>query len=171
MGLCLAACSSSKDKLSREQQISTRRELGSYYFQVGEIGRAEDQALRGLELDRDDKELRLLLGQVKLRRGDTESLLKAKLVFEGFDIKKEPRAAIGLGQTLERLGLVGRGHRARRSGGAQGQRTGGDQTSPRGGQPALGRGREVLRDRPGVRPGGIARPERAAAHERLDGPL
>jgi tetratricopeptide (TPR) repeat protein len=108
IGLCLAACSSSKDKLSREQQISTRRELGSYYFQVGEIGRAEDQALRGLELDRDDKELRLLLGRVKLRRGDTESLLKAKLVFEGFDIKQEPRAAIGLGETLERLGLVHR---------------------------------------------------------------
>lgn len=106
LGLLLCACSSSKDKLTREQQISTRRELGSYYFQVGEIGRAEDQALRGLELDRDDKELRLLLGRVKLRRGDTESLLKAKLVFEGFDIREEPRAAIGLGETLERLGLV-----------------------------------------------------------------
>jgi tetratricopeptide (TPR) repeat protein len=103
----LLGCSSGK-KLTREEKLASRREFGEYYLQSGDWDRAEDQVLRGLEIDRNDEELRRMLGQIKLKRGDTESLMKARIVFEGFDTRKDPQAAVGLGESLERLGVVHR---------------------------------------------------------------
>ncbi len=92
--------------IDRDIQLSIHKESARSYYEAGDLDRAEDQALRGIALKRKDESLRLLLGWINLRRGTTDSLYKARGVFEEFARAEEPRADLGLGETLERLGRV-----------------------------------------------------------------
>ncbi|MEM7518777.1 MAG: hypothetical protein AAF368_17875, partial [Planctomycetota bacterium] len=60
----------------------------------------------GLEIDRDDVELRVLLGQVLERKGDRDSILKSELVWRELRKTKDIRAPYGLARALERKGLL-----------------------------------------------------------------
>ena len=82
------------------------KEAALAYYENEQFLQAEDQALRGIDIDRDDDTLRLMLGWIHLRRGTTDSLYKARGVFSQFKGGDEPRADLGLGETLERLGRV-----------------------------------------------------------------
>lgn len=93
-------------KIDRDVQLSIHKESALRYYETGDLDRAEDQALRGIALKRKDESLRLMLGWIHLRRGTTDSLYKARGIFEGFSRADEPRADLGLAESLERLGRV-----------------------------------------------------------------
>ncbi len=106
LALMLSGCRSKGPRIDSDVQLSIHKEAALAYYENGQLDRAEDQALRGIGIDRQDTSLRLMLGWIYLRRGTTESLYKARGVFEDFAKNEEPRADLGLGETLERLGRV-----------------------------------------------------------------
>ena len=101
------ACKSTKpseEELARQIEIHTESTIG--YLDMGEVGRAIDQALRGLSLAPDDFKLRLFLGRALQKRGSVEDLLQAEMVFRDLHPSEDFRVSLGLGEVLERKGLA-----------------------------------------------------------------
>ncbi|MEO0652314.1 MAG: tetratricopeptide repeat protein, partial [Planctomycetota bacterium] len=65
------------------------------------------QALKVLDIEKDNEQMRLLVGWIELQRGTVESLEKAEWVFRRQikDFGDAERAVLGLAQTLEGLGV------------------------------------------------------------------
>ena len=111
LGLALAgglSCSSSREGMTREKEISLALELSRRYFDLGEMERAQGQAEKGLKLDPDNIDLRLTLGRVLQQRANRETITHAEVVFRRLlkDDKKDWRVPLALGEVLERKGLL-----------------------------------------------------------------
>jgi Tfp pilus assembly protein PilF len=102
---CCAACSSSASSSEeRAQRVEMHTELALGYYQLGDLDRAEQQVVKGLELEPDDEALALLLGWTLQRRGRTEDVLRAEQIFRKLQDGGDYRAVLGLGEALEQKG-------------------------------------------------------------------
>ena len=102
----LASCKSSGP--SREQKLEIYSGTAFRYYYLGEFERAQDQADRGLAIDPDNYELRLLKARVLQHRNTVATVTEATQLFR--DLRKErkddDRVLIGLGESLEREGVA-----------------------------------------------------------------
>jgi tetratricopeptide (TPR) repeat protein len=103
----VAACSSSDESpLSEEERIKLHREYASKFFATGDYAQAEHQANLGLALDDDEPELLLIKGWVHVKRGKSEDVRIAERIFRDLADAKDYRTQIGLGEALERKGVL-----------------------------------------------------------------
>jgi len=101
----LTACNSSKPSSEeREQLVDMHTEMALGYYRMGELERAEGQALKGLEFAPKDDMLHLVLAWTLQRKGSTQDVLRAEAIFRRLAKKGDYRAVLGLGQALERKG-------------------------------------------------------------------
>jgi tetratricopeptide (TPR) repeat protein len=105
--LAVCACRSTEEgQPPPEQLLSLHTELALRYYDLDDLERAEQQARKGLDIDPDDKRLRLLLGWIRQRRGKTEDILVAEKVFRSLIDTDDYRAELGLAGALERKGVL-----------------------------------------------------------------
>lgn len=100
--LLLAGCLS----LEEENKLVTHQVNSKAYYEVGEFVRAEDQCRRGLAIDDDNANLKLMLGYALLRQADRVKLEEAARLFEaeaGTFGADDWRVDLGYGMTLQQL--------------------------------------------------------------------
>jgi tetratricopeptide (TPR) repeat protein len=76
------------------------------YYQLGDNDRAIGQAIKALEIDPDNVKLKLILGWSLQRRGRTDDVLKAEMIFRDIIDEEDFRAPLGLATSLERQGMA-----------------------------------------------------------------
>ena len=96
----------SDDKTDPDQQLALHRECALRYYDEGDLLRAEDQVDRGLEIAPRDDQLRLMKGWIRQRRGTPEDIYVAEQVFRELAPGRDYRALLGLGEALERKGVL-----------------------------------------------------------------
>jgi tetratricopeptide (TPR) repeat protein len=102
-----AACSSTgPTPEERVRQIEVHAEMCAGYLNMGEFGRAEDQAVRGLTLDPENFVLRLYLARALLKQDRMRSILRAEQVLGALDDEGDFRVPLTLGEVLERKGIA-----------------------------------------------------------------
>ena len=101
------ACGSDEPKgeMTDEQKLGYYLENALRFWDMKDLDRTEDQALRGLEVDPDSELLLLLVGWVRLRRGSAEDVLSAIGIFEDLERADDYRVNLGLGEAMERKGV------------------------------------------------------------------
>jgi tetratricopeptide (TPR) repeat protein len=105
--LALGACHSDEPKKpDPEKLLEVHREAALQYFDQGELLRAQDQVMRGLDIQPDDAQLKLMLGWILQRKGTPKDVLDAERVFRDLAPEKDYRALLGLAESLERKGLL-----------------------------------------------------------------
>lgn len=105
--LAVCACSTTEESgLSEAERIKLHREYAMKFFSTGDYAQAEHQADLGLALDSNESELRLIKGWVHIKRGKTEDVLLAEKIFRSVIAQADYRAQIGLGEALERKGVL-----------------------------------------------------------------
>ena len=100
------ACSSGPEERDPEELFTLYRESAFYYWQSRDFLRAESQAQNALAIHPDDLSCNLYLGNIGLLRGTTKDLLAAEQRFRGMKQTEDYRVQLGLGEVLERLGVV-----------------------------------------------------------------
>ncbi|MCE9594761.1 MAG: tetratricopeptide repeat protein [Planctomycetes bacterium] len=101
------ACSSDgPKKVDPVKQLDLHRELALRFYDLDDLNRAEDQAVKGLELEPQDVQLRLLLGWICQRRGSSKDVFAAEKIFRELESAGDYRAMLGLGVSLERKGML-----------------------------------------------------------------
>ncbi|MBI5434523.1 MAG: tetratricopeptide repeat protein [Planctomycetes bacterium] len=102
-----SGCASDGPKeVDPEKQLELHRELALRFYDLDDLNRAEDQAVKGLELEPEDVQLRLLLGWVCQRRGTSRDIFAAEKIFRELETSDDYRAVLGLGVALERKGML-----------------------------------------------------------------
>ncbi len=102
-----AGCqSNSPPKPDPEKELAFRRELALRYYDLDDLLRAEEQAGKGLEIQPDDTQLKLLIGWIRQRRGTKQDLFYAEKIFRELQSTDDYRAILGLGESLEREGVL-----------------------------------------------------------------
>jgi len=109
LALCalLPACSwGGPEGPDPEQQLQLHREFALRYFDQGDLNRAEQQVDKGLEIDDEDHQLLLMKGWIRQRRGTARDLLIAEAIFREVRDGEDFRVELGLGEALERKGVL-----------------------------------------------------------------
>lgn len=105
--LALCACSSTDENgPSAEERLKLHREFAMKFFSSGDYAQAERQADLGLALDPRESELLLIKGWTHIKRGKTDDVLLAEKLFRSVIREADYRAQIGLGEALERKGVL-----------------------------------------------------------------
>lgn len=105
--LPLVSCSSTDDAgLSDKERLNLHREYAMKFFSTGDYVQAENQANLGLAIDSSEPELKLIIGWVAIKRGKTDDVLRAEKLFRELAKSGDYRAQIGLGEALERRGVL-----------------------------------------------------------------
>lgn len=99
-------CATKMSSDERERRLEIYRETCGTYLAMGEWERAEDQALRGLQLDDEDDQLRLYLGRALLNQGTPDAIRKAEFTLEQLDADGDFRVPMTLAAVKERKGLA-----------------------------------------------------------------
>ena len=105
----LGACSSGPPELTAEQKarlVDRHTETAQEYLRMGELDRAEGQALKALELDPANTKCKMIRGWTLQKRGRIEDILVAERVFREIVDCGDYRAVLGLAECLERKGLA-----------------------------------------------------------------
>ncbi len=100
--LLLAGCLSQEE----ENRLVTYQVNSKAYYEVGDFQRAEDQCRRGLAIDDDNDNLKLMLGYALLRQADRAKLEEAVRLFEaeaGLFGADDWRVDLGYGMSLQQL--------------------------------------------------------------------
>lgn len=90
----------------KEKMLELYKETAQSLFSMGEVERAAGQALKGLAIEPDDQELKLILAWSLQKRGRTEDVGRAEALFREVAPSGDFRALLGLGDSLERKGLA-----------------------------------------------------------------
>jgi tetratricopeptide (TPR) repeat protein len=108
LGLALAGCSSNESEVDPEKQLELYMTTATYLYQDGSLLRAQDQAVKALELDPENGPMRRMIGWIRLRMGGTEDLLIAERFFEDLyeDGDTDAPVLLGLATAEERLGTA-----------------------------------------------------------------
>ncbi len=107
--LLAAACVSSRPEGPDPEQIADMHtELALRYYDLDDLARAEQQALKGLEVEPDNRPLRLMVGWIRLRYGTRDDILIAEGIFRQLLEEKDDdyRIWLGLADALERKGVL-----------------------------------------------------------------
>lgn len=102
----LSSCSSGPEERDPEELFTLYRESAFYYWQSKDFVRAEAQAQNALAIHPDDLSCNLYLGNIGLLKGTTKDLLAAEQRFRNMKQQDDFRVQLGLGEVLERLGMV-----------------------------------------------------------------
>jgi Tfp pilus assembly protein PilF len=105
-GLLPGCTSDGPKEVDPQKQIELHRELALRFYDLEDLDRAEDQAIKGLEIAPEDVQLRLLLGWVCQRRGKSRDIFAAEKIFRELVPSGDYRATLGLGVALERKGVL-----------------------------------------------------------------
>jgi tetratricopeptide (TPR) repeat protein len=103
---CLCACASPDSGPTDEQQAQMHREFANTYLVNGQLAQAEQQADLGLALMPHDTGLRFLKAWALLRRGTPQDVFGAEKLFRELVSTKDYHALEGLGEALERKGVL-----------------------------------------------------------------
>ena len=100
----------SQEKLepTDEEKLDLYTTTATYLYEDGSLERAQDQAIKALEIDPDHEAMRRMVGWIRVRMGSPEDLLIARDLFEELRDEGDDNQATILGQatTYERLGLA-----------------------------------------------------------------
>ena len=109
LATALGACASSSGppEMTREQKLELYTETASYLYEDGSFLRAQDQAVKALELDPENQAMRRMIGWIRLRMGATRDLTIAEEFFRALrdEGDQHPATIQGLATVCERLGL------------------------------------------------------------------
>ncbi len=104
---CLSSCSLSQGEVDLIDDFRLR---AAQYYEVNDLGRAQQQAVRGLQIDPEDGELNHILGRTLLKRGDPDAVQLARgpleLAHEQLD---SARSSYSMGEYHLRHGQLLRG--------------------------------------------------------------
>lgn len=104
---CATACQS--DGVSSEQKtklVESYLEQANQYYAMGELDRANAQCIKGLALEPDNTKLKLVQAWTLQRRGAKADIAQAESMFRALQSTGDFRAVLGLGESLERKGLL-----------------------------------------------------------------
>lgn len=104
----LLACQS-QGSLSSEQKatlVERYTDTAQEYLKMGELDRAEGQAMKGLELDPQNEKCKLIRAWALQKRGSTEDILVAERIFREILSNGDYRIVLGLAECLERKGIA-----------------------------------------------------------------
>ena len=91
---------------SPEQRLDLYTTTATYLYEDDDLLRAQEQAVKALEIDSDNEEMRRMIGWIRLRLGSNEDLIVSERFFR--DLIKEgdenPVTVLGLAIACERLG-------------------------------------------------------------------
>src|SRR5688572_8717526 len=104
LGLATACTSTECER--DEQLLEIYTNTAESYYQLGDNDRAIGQAIKALEIEPDDVKLKLILGWSLQRRGSTDDVMKAEMVFRDVIDEDDFRAPLGLATSLERQGVA-----------------------------------------------------------------
>ncbi len=104
--LLLCACSATDEGPSAEERLKLHREFSMKFFSSGDYAQAEHQADLGLAIDPRESELLLIKGWTHIKRGKADDVMVAEKIFRGVVREGDHRAQIGLGEALERKGVL-----------------------------------------------------------------
>ncbi|HET6203678.1 MAG TPA: tetratricopeptide repeat protein [Planctomycetota bacterium] len=97
--------------LSSQQRraLDLHRQNAEYWYDAGDLNRAQQQARQALEIDPADREILLLLGWIHLKKGTRDDVYEAerylsRVVGGGLFRKRWYKATLGLGLALRRQG-------------------------------------------------------------------
>lgn len=102
----VSGCSSNGPKIDEDVLYEGYAERALRYYEMDELGRAQEQANEALAVRQDDVPMRLLTGFISLRRGTTADLYVSQGLFEEMQGDDDPRVWLGLGTARERIGIV-----------------------------------------------------------------
>lgn len=89
-----------------EQQIELYSTTATYLYEDGDLDRAQEQAVKCLEVDPEHRAMRRMIGWIRLRKNGNEDLILAERFFR--DLMEEgdenENTALGLAITCERMG-------------------------------------------------------------------
>ncbi|MAB80637.1 MAG: hypothetical protein CMJ89_14900 [Planctomycetes bacterium] len=96
----------SRREPSREQKLDLYTTTATYLYEDGDLERAQQQAVKALEIDPDHRTMRRMIGWIRLRLGSNEDVIYAedffnRLIEDGDD---SPATVLGLAIAYERLG-------------------------------------------------------------------
>ena len=106
VSLTVGSCATRLPREERARRIETYKENCGKYLAMSKWEQAQDQAMKGLELDKDHFLLRLYLGRALLNRGDLDSILKSVYTLERLDSDGDFRVPLTLAAALERKGVA-----------------------------------------------------------------
>jgi tetratricopeptide (TPR) repeat protein len=91
---------------SDEQQLDLYTTTATYLYEDDELLRAQEQAVKALEIDPKNRAMRRMIGWIRLRLGTNEDLLIAERFFRDLFRERDENEAtsLGLAITCERLG-------------------------------------------------------------------
>ncbi len=103
LGSCLSDDHTAADP---EAMFQTHYDFAFAYYGMGPgaYDRCQQQIYKAFEYDDEHVELRVLLGQVLVRKGSLEDVSSAELVYRSLLDDDDPRAPLGLATCLERKG-------------------------------------------------------------------
>ncbi len=104
--LSFACQSSGPPDLTKEQKLGIYYENALRYFELRDLERTEHQCVRALQLDPSNERFLLILGNVHLRRGRTEDIANALVIFEEHPTQSDYRVHLGKGEAHERLAVL-----------------------------------------------------------------
>lgn len=107
--LFLASCRHTYQKTveaSEDQQLELYTTTATYLYEDDELERAQEQAVKALEIDPEHRAMRRMIGWIRLRLGTNEDLIIAERFFRDLleDDDENEATELGLAITCERLG-------------------------------------------------------------------
>jgi tetratricopeptide (TPR) repeat protein len=97
-----------KEGPTDEQLLELYTTTATYLYEDDSLVRAQDQAVKALEIEPDNLAMRRMIGWIRLRMGTNEDLLMAEDFFRTLRDEGDENHAttLGLATTLERLGVA-----------------------------------------------------------------
>jgi tetratricopeptide (TPR) repeat protein len=91
---------------SKEQKLELYTTTATFLYEDGELDRAQDQAVKALEIEPKNRAMRRMVGWIRLRKSGNDDLILAERFFR--DLRKEgdenENTSLGLAITCERMG-------------------------------------------------------------------
>jgi len=109
LALATAACKHTYQKEiepSDEQKLELYTTTATYLYEDGQLDRAQEQAVKALEVEPDDRAMRRMIGWIRLRKSSNEDLIIAERFFRDLihDGDENDNTLLGLAITCERMG-------------------------------------------------------------------
>jgi tetratricopeptide (TPR) repeat protein len=129
---------SSEVEVDEDQLLELYTTTATYLYEDGSLIRAQDQAVKALEIDPENRPMRRMIGWIRLRMGSTADLVIAERMFRDLvdDGDENDGTLLGLATALERLGVA---HDEASQAWASGERR------PRAGEDPAERARELAK--------------------------
>ncbi len=109
--LALASCRHTRERPQepdKDELLELYTTTALYLYEDGSWLRAQDQAVKALEVDPENHAMRRMIGWIRLRLGSNEDLLIAEQIFRELRAEDDPNEAttLGLATAVERLGTA-----------------------------------------------------------------